>query len=86
MNELHPDTLLTRNRTAEELTAAGYPIAGTTLRTMVTRGGGPFYRTFGRTAVYRWGDALTWAEARLSPSRGSTSEADRQKPAESRTA
>lgn len=78
MTEICPDTLLTRSRTAEALTTAGYPIATATLRTMVTRGGGPIYRTFGRVAVYRWADALAWAEGRLSAPRRNTSENDVQ--------
>lgn len=76
MTEIHPDALLTRNRTAVVLTAAGYPIATATLRIMATRGGGPVYRKFGRVAVYRWGDALAWAEARLTAPRGNTSASD----------
>jgi hypothetical protein len=74
-----PDTLLRRKQTAEALTAAGYPVSDKTLSTKAVRGGGPVYRLFGRTALYRWGDALTWAEGRLSTPRRSTSEADAQK-------
>jgi hypothetical protein len=73
-----PNTLLRRRQTAEALTAAGYPTAETTLATKVTRGGGPPYRCYGRIPLYRWGDALAWAEARLSAPRSSTSEADAQ--------
>jgi hypothetical protein len=32
----------------------------------------------GRITLYRWGDALAWAESRLSPPRCSSSEADAQ--------
>jgi len=81
MSDLSPDMLLVRPRLAEELTKRGFPIAAATLRTMACRGGGPLYRTFGRTAIYRWGDALAWAEARLSAPRRSTSEADAQRAA-----
>lgn len=70
------DTLLRRKPLAEALTAAGYPVAAASLATMATRGGGPLYRKFGRVALYRWGDALAWAEARISSPRCSTSEDD----------
>jgi hypothetical protein len=70
-----PDTeaLLRRSALAAALTAKGYPIATATLATQATRGGGPPYRSFGRAAIYRWGDALTWAEGRLSAPRCNTS-------------
>jgi hypothetical protein len=70
------DTLLTRHAAAEALTAAGYPVARATLATRASRGGGPPFRRFGRVPLYRWGDLLDWAEARLSPPMRSTSEAD----------
>ncbi len=76
-----PDTRLTRDAVAAALTAAGLPVKPKTLATMATRGGGPPYRLFGRRPLYRWGDALAWAEARLSPPRRSTSEADAQRQA-----
>jgi hypothetical protein len=71
-----PDTMLRRRATAEALTAAGYPIREATLSTKAVRGGGPPFRLFGRVPLYRWGDSLAWANARLSPPRRSTSEAD----------
>ena len=72
----NPDDLLTRSRTAAELTAAGYPTATATLATKACRGGGPLYRTYSGRALYRWADALAWAESRTSTPRRSTSEAD----------
>jgi len=72
----NPDALLTRERTAEALTAAGYPVKSKTLATKVTRGGGPPYRLFSGRALYRWGDALDWARSLTTPPRCSTSEAD----------
>ena len=77
----NPDTLLRRDAVADALTEAGYPVAKTTLATRATRGGGPPYRSFGRTPLYRWADALVWAQSRLSAPRGSTSEADMQREA-----
>jgi hypothetical protein len=72
----NPDTLLTRDATADALTVAGYPTRSATLATKATRGGGPVFRKFGPRALYRWGDALDWARAKLTPPRRSTSEAD----------
>jgi hypothetical protein len=70
------DALLTRDRTAKALTEAGFRIASPTLATKATRGGGPVFRLFNGRAIYRWGDALRWAESKLSAPRRSTSEGD----------
>ena len=70
------DTLLTRDMAAAALTEAGYPVKSKTLATKATRGGGPPYRLFGVRPLYRWGDALAWAQERLSTPRRSTSEKD----------
>jgi hypothetical protein len=72
----NPDALLTRERTAEALTAAGYPVATKTLATKATRGGDPPYCLFSGRALYRWGDALEWARGLMTAPRRSTSEAD----------
>lgn len=74
-----PDALLRREATAEALTALGFQTKAATLATKATRGDGPPYRSFGRVPLYRWGDALAWAQSRLSAPRGSTSEVDAQK-------
>lgn len=66
--------LLRRGACAVNLTRAGFPITPKTLASMATRGGGPPYHKFGRAVLYRWSDALAWAEARLSPARRSSSE------------
>jgi len=68
------DVLLTRDAVSSALTAIGFPIAGPTLATKATRGGGPPFQRFGRRPLYRWGDAAAWASARLSARVGSTSE------------
>ena len=76
MNSI-PDTLdakLTRKAAAEALTAEGYPVSEKTLATKASRGGGPIYQLFGRKPLYRWGDALDWARARLSKPVRTTSE------------
>ena len=70
------DTLLTRDMAAAALTEAGYPVKSKTLATKATRGGGPPYRLFGVRPLYRWGDALAWAQGRLSAPRRSTSVKD----------
>jgi hypothetical protein len=72
----NPDQLLPRVPTATALTEAGFPIAPATLATMATRGGGPPYQSFGVKPLYRWGDAIAWAQARLGAPRCNTSEAD----------
>jgi len=72
----NPNTLLRRKSLAETLTAKGFPCSDKTLATKATRGGGPPYRLFGRIPLYHWGEALAWAESRLSAPRRSTSEAD----------
>jgi hypothetical protein len=74
IESLSPSALLRREPCAGALTKAGFPISGKTLATMATRGGGPPYHKFGRTVLYRWSDALAWAESRLSPPRRSSSE------------
>jgi hypothetical protein len=69
-----PDVRLRRRATAGALTALGFPAAYATLATLATRGGGPPYQVFGRTPLYRWGDALAWAENKLTAPRRSTSD------------
>ena len=69
-----PDDLLTRTQAAAALTAAGFPTAPATLATKACRGGGPLYRTYSGRALYRWADALSWAESCTSTPRRSTSE------------
>jgi hypothetical protein len=72
---LDASALLRRHAVASALSAAGYPVSATTLATQASRGGGPPYRLFGRIPLYRWGDALSWAEGRCTSLRHSTSEA-----------
>lgn len=58
-----PDALLDRARTANALTEAGFPMAKATLATKATRGGGPPFRRFGARPLYKWSDAIAWAES-----------------------
>lgn len=69
-----PDARLTRERVAAALTAAGYLISPRTLATKASRGGGPPYASFNSRALYRWADALAWAEANTSRPTSNTSE------------
>lgn len=69
-----PNALLTRSQTAAALTAAGYPVKAATLATKASRGGGPKFHLFGAKPLYRWCDALEWAQSKLSESIGSTAE------------
>ena len=72
-----PDTRLSRRDVAAALTAAGYPISAATLATMATRGGGPEYVLFNGRVLYRFGDALAWAQARTTAPRATASEGRR---------
>jgi hypothetical protein len=77
-NSSLPDTdaLMTRDQIAAELTKAGFPVRARTLATKASRGGGPIFRRFGSKPLYKWSEALAWAEARLSPAMRNTSEVD----------
>lgn len=72
----NPETLLTRAQLGAALREAGYPVADKTLATKATRGGGPPFRRFGARVLYRWSEALEWAESRLSAPVDNTSELD----------
>jgi hypothetical protein len=76
MADSDPDAQFTREQLANELTKAGYPTTKATLATKASRGGGPPFRKWGQRPVYRWGDALAWAQSRLGPVVTSTSELD----------
>ena len=65
---------LTRPEAAAYLTARGMKISKNTLQKMATVGGGPLYRLFGNKVLYVPADLDTWADAKLSPPRRSTSE------------
>jgi hypothetical protein len=70
------DTLFTRKQVARALTDAGYPVSPATLASAATRGGGPPFQHFGPRVLYRWRDAIKWAQSRLTPPILSTSERD----------
>jgi hypothetical protein len=75
MGQPEQNARLDRKAVARALTEAGFPITETTLATKAVRGGGPPYSLWGRKPLYRWADALAWAESRLSKPVRSTSEA-----------
>jgi hypothetical protein len=75
-SQINPDTLLDRPATAQALTSRGFKTRQSTLATMASRGGGPIFRKYGQRVVYRWADALAWAQSRLSDPVASTSELD----------
>jgi len=80
-SEMSPDTLqapglLRRDECALALTRAGFRTSPKTLASKATRGGGPPYRKFGRTVLYRWSEVLAWAESRLTTPVASTSQMD----------
>ena len=66
---------LTRPEAASYLSKSGLLITKNTLQKFATVGGGPNYAIFGNRALYTVDNLNAWAEARLSKSRKSTSEA-----------
>jgi len=68
---------LSRTDAAAALTAHGFRVAALTLATKAVRGGVPPYERFGKYTVYVWGPTLKWAQDRLKPMGGATSD---QKP------
>ncbi len=72
----HLDPLLDRRAASVLLAELGFPCAAATLATLATRGGGPPFSKFGCRALYRRADLVAWAQAKLTPPRRSTSEAD----------
>ncbi|WP_418648792.1 helix-turn-helix transcriptional regulator [Thauera butanivorans] len=63
---------LDRTEAAAWLTARGLRFSASTLQKLVTVGGGPIYRRFGRRAVYQVSDLEDWANERLSVPRRSS--------------
>jgi hypothetical protein len=75
-SEINPDALLDRKAIAEALTSRGFRTKQSTLATLASRGGGPTFQKYGQRVVYKWADALSWAQSRLSDPVASTSELD----------
>jgi hypothetical protein len=68
------DKYLTRREAADYLKSQGLPIAASTLAKLVTIGGSPSYRKFGRSTVYQTSDLDAWAAARLGEARTNSSQ------------
>ena len=64
---------INRAEAADYLTGQGLPVAKTTLQKLVTVGGGPAFRRFGKYAVYSTDDLDAWAQEKLSAPRHSAS-------------
>lgn len=65
---------LDRREAADYLTRRGFKITRNTLQKMATTGGGPEYRIFGTRALYDPRTLDSWAEAKASPLKRSTSQ------------
>ena len=65
---------LTRQEFASYLSECGLLVTKNTLQKFATVGGGPEYSIFGNRALYTAESLDSWAEARLSAKRKSTSE------------
>jgi len=76
MTDATTNIYLSRREASAFLKGIGIDCSPASLATMASRGNGPFYRTFGRRAVYRREDLVVWVESRLSTPRRSTAEAD----------
>jgi hypothetical protein len=59
--------VLTRVQAAQILTGWGFPTSPKTLETLVSKGGGPVFRKFGRTVLYTREDLRDWVEKRMGP-------------------
>jgi len=80
----NPDALLTRDDTAAALTEAGFITSPKTLASKASRGGGPQYQLFGPRVLYRWRDALGWAQNRCTEPRRSSSKGETASPPQHR--
>ena len=69
-----PERRFTRREAADWLTDNGYPVAPTTLAKYASIGGGPLFESFGRRPLYRPENLLSWARARSTGPRRSTSD------------
>ena len=65
---------LTRAEAASYLSARGLLVSKNTLQKFATTGGGPAYCIFGNRSLYTVHALDSWADAKLTPPRHSTSE------------
>jgi hypothetical protein len=74
LDSVDPKTFLTRFQVSEALEACGIPLSYDTLATKATRGGGPPFRIFGKSAVYQWCDVVAWVLETMGEPARTTSE------------
>jgi hypothetical protein len=74
LENIDPRTFLTRFQVAETLELCGIPMSSDTLATKATRGGGPPFRIFGKSAVYQWADVVAWVIETMGEPARTTSE------------
>jgi hypothetical protein len=60
LDAIDPGTFFTRPQLSDTLEECGIPLSADTLATKATRGGGPPFRIFGKSAVYQWADVVEW--------------------------
>ena len=77
---MHPKEYLSRREASDYLKSRGLPVAVATLNKLACVGGGPVFRSFGRLPRYRPTDLDTWAAARLSKPKRSTSDRSQDLP------
>ena len=65
LDSIPADARLPRRQAAKALTDCGIPVSPKTLSTKASRGGGPPYQLFCRTAIYTWGPLVAWALAEM---------------------
>jgi hypothetical protein len=74
LEAIDPRTFLTRSQLADALEQCGIPLSYDTLATKATRGGGPPFRIFGKSAVYQWCDVVAWVRETMGEPARTTSE------------
>jgi hypothetical protein len=74
LDAIDPGTFLTRYQLAETLEQCGISVSYDTLATKATRGGGPPFRIFGKSAVYQWADVVAWVLETMGEPARTTSE------------
>jgi hypothetical protein len=74
LEAIDPRTFLTRYQLTDTLEQCGIPLSYDTLATKATRGGGPPFRIFGKSAIYQWCDVVAWVRETMGEPARTTSE------------
>jgi hypothetical protein len=74
LESIDPRAFFTRYQLPGTLEACGVPMSYDTLATKATRGGGPPFRIFGKSAVYQWADVVAWVLETMGEPARTTSE------------